>query len=925
MPYFVSQRAIHASFLVSALVLSAGMTACSKTETAASLMSEAQQYESKGDVKAALIQLKNAVAKAPDDAEVRLRLASFYLRNNDPVSAEKEARKASELKADAVRTMPLLARALVSQGEGQKALDETSLLEASSNADLLSARGDAYLTLGKNDKASESYQRALTSQPGQADALLGLARLAAIGKDFDKADQLTTQAAAANPKNADVFMFKGNLMRAQNKSPEALAAFSQAITIKPDMVPARIERANLELAAKQYDLAKVDIDAARKAAPGALPPLYAQALLDFSQGKYPAANESIQKVLSKAPTHLPSMLLAGAIELNLGSYKLAEQHLTSYLNGNPGNDYARKLLAQTQLRSAQPDSAGATLAPLLKNGGSDAQTLALAGESALRSRDYGKATEYLEKAAALEPTSSSLRTSLGLSKLAQGNSSDGISELEKASALDPKSEQASVALVRSELQLKNYDKALVAVKAALVAHPDSVNLRTLEGGTYLSKRDLVAARVSFDKAATGHPAQFGPVMSLAQIDVAEKKPDAARARLLAYAEKNKGANAPLALAALAISQKNTAEATTWMEKAVADNPDDLGAGTQLIGHYLGTKQAPKALILARKLQAANPSKPELLDALGQAQLASNDDAGALDSYSKLTGLLPRSAMAQLRLAAVHLRLKNEAAAAEDVKKALTFEPNNERAQLAQIEMAMAGNKPELALTLARTMQKSSPKLPLGYAIEGEILMRQKKFDGATHAFEQAHGLANNSGSLIKTANALQAAGKNKDAEAKLQSWLASHANDPAVTMYLGELLMLRKDYKGASTRFEALLKTAPNDALVLNNLAWAYQQQKDPRALATAEAAVKAAPESGAVVDTLGWMLVEQDNVARALPLLQKAVTLSPNSPELGYHLAAALAKSGDKAGARKALDKVLASPTPFAQIEEARALSKSL
>ncbi|MFL6709303.1 MAG: XrtA/PEP-CTERM system TPR-repeat protein PrsT, partial [Massilia sp.] len=761
--------------------------------------------------------------------------------------------------------------------------------------------------------------------PGQPDALIGMARLAAIDKDLDGAAKLVDRAIAANPKNADVFMFKGTLLRAQNQPESAIAAFGQAITLRPDLVQAYLERANLYISAKKFDLAKNDVDAARKLAPGALPPLYSQALLDFTQNNYAAANDSIQKVLSKAPDHMPSVLLAGAIELNLNSYKLAEQHLSAYVNAFPDNAYARKLLAQTQLRSAQPGSAGETLAPLLKSSANDAQTLAMAGESSLRSQDFVKASQYFEKATALEPNQAGLRTSLGLSMLAQGKQEQGVEELEKATKLDPKSEQAGVALVRSELALKHYDKALAAIKPVIAAHPDSADLRNLEGGIYMSKKDLVAARASFDKAASMKSDMFGPVMNLAQIDVVEKKPEAAKARMVAFAEKNKGAAAPVALAALAMSQKNIPEATTWLEKAVADNPDDVNASGQLITHYMQTQQQAKALNLARKLQAANPTKPELLDALGQAQLANNDNAGALDTYSKLTGMMPKSAAAQLRLASVHLRMKNEPAAAEDLKKALALEPDNERAKLGQVEMALAAKKPDEALSLARAMQKSAPKSALGSVIEGDILMSQKKFDGAARAYEQAHGIANATSSLLKWAGALNAAGKGKEAEAKVTAWLASHPGDAASTLYLGELALERKDFKGASERFEAMLKVAPNDPLVLNNLAWVYQQLKDPRAIPTAERAVKAAPESATVLDTLGWMLAEQGNTAKALPLLQKAVQLQPAARELRYHLAATLAKSGDKKAARQELDKVLADSTPFASIDDAKALLKTL
>ncbi|MNN01565.1 bacteriophage N4 receptor, outer membrane subunit [compost metagenome] len=113
--------------------------------------------------------------------------------------------------------------------------------------------------------------------------------------------------------------------------------------------------------------------------------------------------------------------------------------------------------------------------------------------------------------------------------------------------------------------------------------------------------------------------------------------------------------------------------------------------------------------------------------------------------------------------------------------------------------------------------------------------------------------------------------------------------------------------------------------VALNDLAWAYQQEKDPRAQATAEQALKLAPGNPAVLDTLGWIVLQQGDVKRATALLRKAADLAPKSPEVQYHLGAALAKSGDKGGARKQLEQLLATNKDFPQRAEAQALLTQL
>ena len=87
-----------------------------------------------------------------------------------------------------------------------------------------------------------------------------------------------------------------------------------------------------------------------------------------------------------------------------------------------------------------------------------------------------------------------------------------------------------------------------------------------------------------------------------------------------------------------------------------------------------------------------------------------------------------------------------------------------------------------------------------------------------------------------------------------------------------------RDNKAAIEQYQIILKQAPTYMPALNNLATAYQQEKNPLALEYAEKAYQLAPGSAAVMDTLGWILVEQGNTTRGLPLLEKAVSLAPEA-----------------------------------------------
>jgi putative PEP-CTERM system TPR-repeat lipoprotein len=911
--------------VVSGAMLLAGLSACNRDQSTASLLAEAKQYQQKGDQKAAMIQLKNAVAKSPEDAEARLALGTLYLETGDAVSAEKELRKAASLRLPAERTLPLLAEALQGQGKFKELLAEVKPELAAKSAPLTVLRGDALLATNDVEGAKAAYDAALALQPANGAALSGLARLALVKQDLATAERYASEAVAKDPKNADVWMFRGGMLRGMNKPDEALAAFDKVLALRPQDRNANLEKAYIRINQRKFVEAGADIAAARKVSPNNLLVAYAQALLDYSEGKNAAARENLQRVLKSAPEHMPSILLAGAVELNLNAPQQAQMHLRKYLEAEPNNLHARKLMAQAQLKSAQPGDAVNTLASAV-NESSDPQLLALAAESHMQAREFGKATALFERATKLAPEAAVLRTSLGLSRLGQGDTARAIDELERATELDPKSEQALSALVQAEYGLKHYDKALAAVGKLEQIKGEDPQTYNLKATVLLGKGDVAGARAAFEKALQLKPTFFPAAANLAKLDLLENKPDAARKRFEAILEKDKkNFGAMAALGELAVLQKRPDEATTWFEKAQAENAEAIAPVVKLGNHYLATKQEKKALTLVRKFQAANPANAELLDLLGQAQMANDDAQGALDSYSKLVNVVPKSALAQMRLASAHAKLKNDAAAAEALKRAVALQPSLVQARVFQVELAMRRGRNEEALALAREVQAQEPKSPIGFLLEADLQQAQKQPALALAAYDKALAVNKSGAILIRTSELLKGMGKAKEAQARVAAFAKANPDDAGVQMYLAESHLAAGEFKPAAGILEGLVKRYPNNGAALNNLAWAYSEQKDPRALATAEQAYKAAGTNPAVMDTLGWMLVEQGNSARGLPLLQKAVAGAPNSPEIRYHLAVGLHKSGDKNGARKELETLLAQNRPFPQLEEARSLLKLL
>ena len=901
------------------------LTACHGTQSSDSLLAEAQQYRQKGEARAAIIQLKNLLQKEPENRQGRMLLGSIYLDTGEALSAEKELRKAQALGLPAAQVLPLLGKAWLMLGQFDKVLGEVPD-DAAQPPAILALRGDALLALGRTDEARAVFARLLERHPEQVQALLGMARIAALEQQPGSAELLGAQALKAGPNDLDALRLQGDLQRLQGRNEAARRAYLQILQLKPDNTQAHIDLANLDISENRYAEAAAQLATARRTAPNSLGLLQAQALLDFRQGKYKASLEGLQLVLKAAPEHQPSILLAGAVQLALGSPQLAETYLQRFLAAQPGHLYANKMMASIELMRGKNDMAIDRLLPLLARAPDDVELLSLAGEAHLRARRYDQATVYFEKASGLAPDTAKLHAALGVSRLGMGESGRAISELERASVLDKNSPQAGTMLVMTLLRNKQNDKALATVVMMEKQKGTNPLLLNLKGGVYLALRDLPAARASFEQALAIDPLYLPALTNLAQIDMAEKKPELARQRFeKALAKAPKNADLCAALAKLAASQGKTDEARRWLERAHKDNPDAVAPASLLSNFYLKTGEAQKALDLARTLQTGHPGDADALALRAQVEYSAGLAQAALDSYAKLASVQTTSAPLQMRIASLHLALGEHGGALQAVKRAQALDPTLLDAQVIEVAMLLALNRQREALGVARQVQQQQPKLAAGYKLEGDVLMEQKQPQQALKLYERAYQISRIGPLQVQMYRALQASGQAAEADARMAAWLKENPNDLPTRTYLASTKLVAKQYRAAIEQYQHIIARDAGNVLALNDLAWAYQQDKDRRAQATAEQALKLAPDNAAVLDTLGWILLEQGEPKRATGLLRKAADLAPKAAEIQYHLGVALARSGDKGGARKQLEQLLAANKDFPQRAEAQALLTQL
>ena len=912
--------------LLTTLLITAG---CG--DSATKYLSEAKQLEAKGDDKGAIIQFKNALQKDDKNAEVRYLLGTLYNRSGDYASAEKELRRARDAGYPADQVNVALATALQGQGAFQRVIDEITIPESATpalRAQLLVARGNAELGLNDTDKAAKLFNEALQVAPKLAAVHLGLARIAITKNASDQALSDVDTALAQAPTDRDAWLMKGDLLRLKNQPDAALAAYQSAIKNDPRNIPARLSIASIYLTKNRFDDARQEVEAANKLDGGNLSVRYMQGLVAFRSGKLAQARDALQQVLKIAPEHLPSLLLSGAINYAQGSYEQASNQLGKVLEKAPNSTYARKLMAATQAKLGQNDQALVTLQPLKPELSSDPQILALAGDIYLRNKQYAKANLLLEKAASIDPKSAAIRTGLGVSRLASGDSERALADLESAASLDTgnSAHKADTLLIITLLRDKQFDRALQAIAELDKKQPNNPLTYNFRGGAYVGKKDTANARKSFEQALAIKPDFFPAAANLAQLDLQDKKPAAARTRfetLLQHDANN--SQAMLALAQLSAQAGQEKDYLSWLERAAKAAPDAMQPRLLLADYYLRKNDPAKALVLVREARIANPNNPAVLDMLGNAQLAAGDKDNALASFQKLTEMAPQSAAAQVRLATVQTQLKQTDNARASLNRALQLQPAFIDAEVALIGLDAKSGRYAEAVQTARKVQQQLPKAPLGWILEGDVLMLQKQPALALAKYESGWRLQNSGAIAIKIHQAQTQIGTAAVADARLLAWLNAHPADTETRLYLAQSAMNRNDYALANQNFAVLAQKYPNNLLILNNYAFSLQNVKDPRALDYAERANKVAPDNPAVMDTLAGILMAQGKPQRAVQLLQQAQSKAPDNAEIQFHYAQALAQSGDATRARGELQRLFDSGIAFSKETEARALFKQL
>ena len=921
----VSRSFVPAATLAMALLVSA----CG-SDSPDALLASAQDYLSRNDAPAAIIQLKNVLKDRPDSAKARLLLGQALQATGDIAGAETEFRKAQDLGAAPDEVVPQLAQALLLGKQFGKITTDYALLQLASapaQASLKTTVAIAWLRQGQEDKFRASIDEALKAKADHVPALIELVRASAQRGNIDEAlaglDKIPRQSSGAD----EAHKLRGDLLLYGKRDMDAaMVAYREALQVNPSYLEGQAAVVQLLLLQGKTEAAAEALQRLAKAAPGKPQTLYLQAMLAYAKNDLKAAQEHAQKLVSLTPENFRALELAGMTELRLGANVQAEALLAKALQLEAGLPMARRGLVTAYVRQGRLDKAMSALPVDVERNDRDPGMMALAGQVYMLHGDVDRAQRYFARASNLDPKDPAKRTSLAVSRLASGQGDAALGELQSIAASDD-GVVADMALINALLQERKVDQALKAIDALEKKRPADVMPVFLRGRALLLKRDAVGARKAMERVLEIDPNYFPAVGVLAVLDNADKRPDDARARLEAAIKRQPG-NVQAHLALVELRQANGADKTelaTLLRKVVEAAPSSPLPRLLLAEHHLRHSEPKDALVVAQQAVSALPDNVQLLDVLGRAQSANGEHNQAQASFNRMAALQPQSSLPFLRMASANLIAGDRDAASQNLRKALEIEPKSLEAQQGQVSLAMAAQKPGDALAISRAVQKQRPKEQVGYMLEGEIHAAGKAWDKAADAFRAGLKQVASPELAVRLHDVLLSAAKKPEADRWAAEWSRTQPKDAAFPFYLGNRALTLNELPESLRQFERVVAIQPDNAAALNNLAWLKGQLGRDGALADAERANALAPNQPAFMDTWAMLLSSANQHERALEMQKKVVQLQPQVLEFKLNLAKIQIKAGNKDAARALLDELSAAGDRFSAQAEVDRLKKTL
>ena len=912
------------------------LSACDPDSGNQDHMASARDFLETGNSREALIELKNALIEDPRNLEARWELGKLYSRTGNNKGAIKELERARTLGIERDAVLIPLVKAYLGEKDYRRVLLEISTPDFNRpDADaaiLYNIQAEAYMGSNNNEQAIEAFANALSRDPSSETARQGLVRASISLGDIERATAYLQELLTAAPESSMAITLKGKLNFLRGQLELASKDYEKALNLDPDNMVAELEMARTLLYLENSEAAKKHIMAVLSRYPGSIDARFLQGWLEFKKGNFPSARTLMEAVVEAAPQHNRARLLLAASSFGMKEYESSAQQLKAYLAREPNNPVGLQLKAALLLQQDQPEKALAVIqaAPpgtIQEN----PDLLRLAAAATLDSGDSPEAEILLKQAReAAEAKQRKLVKKFAAQadrQLRAGNTGRAAQLLNDIVVSTTGSMAAATRLFDLYLKDKNPVSAQKLASYLSKRYPESAQARIMLGLSYVQLKQPDQARSAFRQALEHDPDSLAAKLNLVGLRRQAGDIDGALADYQALLATNpKDLSIYRELYATETIRGNKDKARIWMKKARAAIPHSWEPYELLAADAIKQGDPSTALAILKNAVSELPDELAPTRALSELQTATGEIEQALSTAADFNNRHPDNADALVLLGNVEAKFGHAAQAQQAFSRALALQANNDGAVIGQFKLQMSANDAKAALSTARIYASNNGAEWLALSLQGEALAALGDYDAAIRSLQKSILEVPSRRSRYKLASALAATNKFNEAEAVLNQLLQQQPDNGKARLMLARLLIMQKKVTEAREQLEQVLSSNPDNAAILNDLAGLYAEDRPQKALQLARDAYARQPGNPAIMDTLGWLLLQQQvNLARAKELLIAAQAGAPNNPTIQYHLAVAMAKSGDTGNAIEELQAILKTDQPVVWRADAQALLDQL
>lgn len=926
--------------LVAATLAFAGAPASAQTskEKAARFYEDALTRFDKKDITGTIIQLKNALQADKTLLPVQLLLGRALMMDGQAVAAEVAITEALRLGVDRAEVVVTLGEALSAQGKQQALLEHPALAPAGLPAGvryrLLLLRASAMADLGDTSGALKALTEARSADRNAPESWTAEVPIRLRNQQWAEANAAADTAVKLAPDSAEAHYQRATIAHLKADVKLALTDYAKALSLDAGHLEARLAHAGLLIDTGKDAEAKVDLDEARKRFPKDPRAAYLSAILHDRKGDRVASKAALGEVVALIdPVPLEFirfrpqfLLLNGLAHYGLSEPSKAKPYLEMFQRAQPGTPVG-KLLAQIYMQEDAPDKAIEVLESYLRSSPGDGSALVQLARVQIAKGRSARAAQLMQDALKAKD-SPQFHSVLGLALSQSGDAAGARRELSAAFDKNPGLIQAGTALIALNLKEGRAAEAVTLATRLLKQFPNDAALTNLAGVAKAEAGDYGGARRAFENALVLDKTAMQPQLGLARVDIATGAFDSANSRLRALLKADeRNVEAVYDMAVLQDRMNRPEDAQRWLERAAElSSKTDTRADYALVEFHLRKGKPAEALSAAKTLLGKTPEDVKALVTHGRALLATGNTAGAQQAFVNAGRRAGFDANTLAGIAQYQLAAGDLSGAAYTLEKALGHDPAHLPANQLMASIELRRNELAQAEARARRIIQQYPKFPGGHQLLGDVASARNQGPAAIAAYREAHRLQPSTATAVPLLRLLSIQAQGSDARALATEWLKTHPSDLAFRKAYADHLARAGDFARARHEYEAALKLAPDDAEALNNLANILLALKDTRAAVNAaEQAVARSPTQAIYADTLGWALFQDGKVEASLLKLRDARLRLPKHPEIRYHLAVVLAKTGKIAEAREELSVALKEHPAFESRSAASALLQTL